>query len=192
MQDILVLVPAEDRAGRALSLAARLAEESGAKIKLIRVLEENLGPAASTELCQERVKIRDLLRDVETEQLEEMARALRGRTSDVTAHVRWGVPWEVLLEEAQAGEHDQQRRKARRQEEPGHVQLITEHLEDVHSSFSYVTRSPRVRCDRSDRDASLANPAAHSLSSSNPSRVCRASLRLAASLTPGRGTRSLP
>lgn len=106
MDRILVLVPAEDRAGRALKLARGLAEQSGASVTLLRVLEENLGPAASTELCQERTKIRDLLLDVETGQLEEAARSLRETVSDVSANVCWGVAWEVLLQEAARGGAD--------------------------------------------------------------------------------------
>lgn len=106
MDRILVLVPAEDRAGRALALAGRLAQQSGAAITLMRVLEENLGPAASTELCQERAKIRSLLLEVETEQLEAMARPLRETVPDVNAHVCWGVSWEVLLEETRRHPYD--------------------------------------------------------------------------------------
>ena len=106
MNRILALVPAEDRAGRALTLAGRVAEQSGAEVALLRVLEENLGPAASTELCKERTKIRDLLLEGETEQLEAMADTLRQTGREVTAHVCWGVPWEVVLDEVARGSHD--------------------------------------------------------------------------------------
>ena len=106
MNRILVLVPAEDRAGRAISLAGHVAERTGAAVTLLRVLEENLGPAASAEVCQQQTKIRNLLLDVETEQLESMARELREQVTDVTAHVCWGVPWEVTLREASGGDFD--------------------------------------------------------------------------------------
>jgi nucleotide-binding universal stress UspA family protein len=106
MQSILVLVPAEDRAGRAIALAGRLAERCGARVSLLRVLEENLGPAASAELCQERTKLRDLLLEVETEQVRAMAERLRETVPDVEAHVRWGVPWEATLEELTRDRHD--------------------------------------------------------------------------------------
>ncbi len=106
MQNILVLVPAEDRAGRALSLARHLAQRAGAIVTLLRVLEENVGPAASAELCQQTAKIRNLLLEVETEQLEAMARDLRDSVPNVTARVCWGVAWEVVLEECRQSGFD--------------------------------------------------------------------------------------
>lgn len=101
MERLLVLAPAEDRAGRAIALAGRLAEATGARIDLLRVLEENLGTRASAQLCLEQTKIRELLLRVEREQLEELATTLRDQGTDVTADVCWGVPWEVVLERAE-------------------------------------------------------------------------------------------
>lgn len=101
MNRLLVLVPAEDRAGRATALAGQLAARSGAHVTLLRVLEENLGPTSSAELCQERSKIRNLLLDGETEQLEVLAQGLREQVPSVEAFVRWGVPWEAVLDEAE-------------------------------------------------------------------------------------------
>ncbi len=101
MNRILVFTPAEDHRNRAVGLAAALARKTGASLLLVRVIEESAtwqhGPDAS---AAER-KLRDLLVDRETRELQKIAESIRNEEPAplaVAVEVRWGVPWEVLIE----------------------------------------------------------------------------------------------
>ncbi len=94
---ILVLTPHEDRAGRAVNLAHELAQRAGAKVKLLRVLQENLGVEGSSQRDGRSVPLRDVLLEAETRRLDELAERLRASAIDVSVEVCWGVPWEIVL-----------------------------------------------------------------------------------------------
>ena len=94
---ILVLTPHEDRAGRAVNLALELAQRTGAQVKLLRVLQENLAVKGSSQQDGRAVALREVLLEAETRRLEELAEQLRASSIDVSVEVCWGVPWEVVL-----------------------------------------------------------------------------------------------
>ncbi len=96
MKRILVLSPHEDRAHRAITLAASLAARTGASLTLLRVLEEVAGTDAP--LGGESRSIRDILTEVETGRVGDEADRLRAAGLDVKVEVCWGVPWEVVLD----------------------------------------------------------------------------------------------
>lgn len=98
MKKILVLAPHEDRAGRASLLAGQLAERTGASITLLRVLEEKLGTGSPSDETRSGRQIRELLLEVETRQVEELASRLRIDGREVSVEVCWGVPWEAVLD----------------------------------------------------------------------------------------------
>jgi universal stress protein E len=106
LKHILVLSPHEDRAGCAANLAAELAQRTGAKVTLLRVLERNLTSSESCELEDPETWIRDLLSEVETRRVGELAERFRARGIEVCVEVRWGVPWEVVLELVERDRHD--------------------------------------------------------------------------------------
>lgn len=91
---ILVLAPPEDRAGRAVALAGEVARRIGARVSLLRALDEGLrrseGEAAK--------RMRTLLRRAEQERVESLAETLRAEGLEVDVEVSWGVPWQVALE----------------------------------------------------------------------------------------------
>jgi nucleotide-binding universal stress UspA family protein len=94
---ILVLTPHEDRAGRAVNLALELAQRTGARVKLLRVLQENLGVEGSSQREGRTVPLREVLLEAETRRLEELGERLRSSAIDVSVEVCWGVPWEIVL-----------------------------------------------------------------------------------------------
>lgn len=98
MKNILVFAPHEDRAGRAASVAGQLAEKTGAKVQLLRVLEEKLPMAADGEATESSRSVRQLLVDVETQQVEALAVQLRDKGIEVSVEVCWGVTWEAVLD----------------------------------------------------------------------------------------------
>lgn len=98
MKKILVFAPHEDRAGRAAAVAGQLAEKTGAEVLLLRVLEEKLPMAADGEATEASRSVRQLLVDVETQQVEELAKRLRESGVDVSVEVCWGVAWEAVLD----------------------------------------------------------------------------------------------
>jgi nucleotide-binding universal stress UspA family protein len=96
MDRILVYSPHEDRSQRAIALASRLAERSGARLTILRVLEE--GPRwKAPRFEREGREMRDLLVDAETRELEQLAAPLSTRGLQVDVRVSWGVPWDVIV-----------------------------------------------------------------------------------------------
>ena len=106
VESILVLAPHEDRPGRAARLAGQLATRTGARVVLLRVLEEKLGGGAPGDTTESQRQIRQLLVEVETQQVEELAADLRSEGVEVSVEVCWGVPWEAVLERVQRDGHD--------------------------------------------------------------------------------------
>ncbi len=106
MRRVLVLTPHEDRAERAATLASQLARKTGARLTLLRVLEESLGTVESSAADRRARPLRDLLIDVETRRLEELAERIRGDDVDVSVEVCWGVSWEVILERVEQDGYD--------------------------------------------------------------------------------------
>ncbi len=106
MEHILVLSPHEDRAGCAVNLAAELAQRTGAKVTLLRVLERNLTTSDSSQLEDPESWIRDLLTEVETRRVGDLTDRFRSRGIEVCVEVRWGVPWETVLELVERDRHD--------------------------------------------------------------------------------------
>lgn len=106
MQRILVFSPFEDRAGRAAALAGELAQRTGARVHLLRVLEERLGTGLPADASPSQQKIRQLLVEVETQQVEELAETVRASGADVSVEVCWGVPWEAVLERVERDGYD--------------------------------------------------------------------------------------
>lgn len=105
MHRILVYSPHEDRAARAVALAAALAERSGARLTVLRVLEE--GPRwRSRSGSHEADEIRELLLESETRELETLAAPLAARGLDVDVRVAWGVAWEAIVEAVASQDFD--------------------------------------------------------------------------------------
>ena len=98
MERVLVLVPAEDRGEAAVNLVSELATRTALDVHLVRVLEESLSPGGPAAPSQEAEQLRRLLVEAELRALEEIAAPLRTRCRSVSACVRWGVPWEAVLE----------------------------------------------------------------------------------------------
>jgi len=96
MARILVFSPHEDRAGRAVTLAAELAAGTGAPITILRVLEEGL--RWDPENDRTARDIRALLSEAETRELEALADPLRGRGLSVDVRIAWGVPWQAITD----------------------------------------------------------------------------------------------
>ncbi len=101
MNRILVLTPAEDHRRRAVSLAVALARKTGASLTLLRVIEESATSPRVSEGSQLESKVRGLILDCETRELQKIAESLRTSSGDrleVDSQVHWGVPWEVVIE----------------------------------------------------------------------------------------------
>lgn len=98
MKRILVLTPAEDRANRAVNLAAELAERTGARLTLLRVLEEGIRFEPQRRAEDSGREVRDLLTQAESKALEEIAAPLIERGVDADCWISWGVTWEVVAE----------------------------------------------------------------------------------------------
>ncbi len=98
MERILVLVPPEDRAERALDLATRLAAPTGAEVLAVRVLEEPLRGAGEGADSPAGDRLRKLLVDSEQAALEALVAPRRSATLEIETLVRFGVPHEVVLE----------------------------------------------------------------------------------------------
>jgi len=97
MQRILVFSPYEDRSTRAVTLAAALAERSGARLTVLRVLEE--GPRWRSRSGSDQAdEIRELLLEAETHELEALAAPLTARGLQVDVRAAWGVAWEAIVE----------------------------------------------------------------------------------------------
>lgn len=97
MNRILVLSPHEDRAGRAIHLACELAMRTGASVTLVRVLEESLGAGQSLAGAGPR-SIREMLAEIETRRVGELAERFRERAIPVSVEVRWGVAGAAVVE----------------------------------------------------------------------------------------------
>ena len=106
MNSILVLAPHEDRASRAARLAGELAERIGARVVLLRVLEERLGSGGTQDSSDAQQQVRELLLEAETQQAEALGEELRDRGIDVSVEVCWGVAWEAVLERVERDGHD--------------------------------------------------------------------------------------
>jgi nucleotide-binding universal stress UspA family protein len=101
MNRILVYTPAEDHRGRAVALAASLARKTGASLTLVRVIEENATWPRGADAAQLEDRLRDLMVDSETRALEEIAESLGASSTEpleIDIDVRWGVPWEVVID----------------------------------------------------------------------------------------------
>lgn len=101
MNRILVFTPPEDHRHRAVGLAAALARRTGASLMLVRVLEENASWSRGPGGNESEHKLRTLLVDRETRALEAIAAPLRSDANaplEVEIEVRWGVPWDVVIE----------------------------------------------------------------------------------------------
>lgn len=101
MNRILVYTPAEDHRGRALALGAELASRTGARLLLVRVIEENATWPRGSDAAQLEDKLRALMVEAERRELQKLADGLRAGASDLSEieiDVRWGVPWEVVIE----------------------------------------------------------------------------------------------
>lgn len=101
MNRILVFTPPEDHRLRAVGLAAALARRTGASLMLVRVLEENASWSRGPGGNESENKLRTLLVDRETRALEAIAAPLRSDANaplEVEIEVRWGVPWDVVIE----------------------------------------------------------------------------------------------
>lgn len=97
MKRILVLSPPEDRAGRAISLATDVAKRFGARVDVLRVLEEDHGTNALDQRTHGGATLREVLLEAETEALEASAARLIDVSPDVHIEVEWGVPWEAVV-----------------------------------------------------------------------------------------------
>ncbi len=106
MEKILVLAPHEDRSGRAAGLAGQLAARTGARVVLLRVLEERHFAGAPSDASESQRRIRQLLVEVETQQVEELGARLRSDGLDVSVEVCWGVPWEAVLDRVRRDGYD--------------------------------------------------------------------------------------
>lgn len=98
MKRIVVLVPPEDRAERALHLAARLAGISGAELVAVRALEEQLRPGAEGSAPEAIARLRTLMLEAEQDALEALVEPHREAGLEIRTCVRWGVPHEVVLD----------------------------------------------------------------------------------------------
>ena len=96
MDRILVFTPHEDQDARAIQLASELARRSGAALTLLRVLEEGLRWNPQRRATDRGQEIRDLLVDVETSELEKLAKPLEEEGLAVDVRVSWGVPFEEI------------------------------------------------------------------------------------------------
>lgn len=94
MSRLLVFTPHEDRIGRAVTLAAELAEGTHSTLTLLRVLEE--GTRADPERSDTDRVIRTLLVEAEQRALEGMAVPLRERGLTADVRVAWGTPWQQI------------------------------------------------------------------------------------------------
>ena len=94
---ILVLVPSEDQADRAIGLTCELAERHPTEALVLRVLEESNQPRA-TSGALDLQRVRDLLVESEQRELDRLVEPLRAAADRVTTSVVWGVPWERVLE----------------------------------------------------------------------------------------------
>jgi len=94
---ILVLTPHEDRAGRATHLACELATRTGASVTLVRVLEESLGAGQPLAGAGPR-SIREMLTEIETRRVGELAERFRDRGISVSVEVRWGVAGAAVVD----------------------------------------------------------------------------------------------
>ena len=106
MQRVLVLVPAEDRGDEAVRLVGDLASRAELDVYLVRVLEESLHPLVPGASPEEAARLRGLLVEAEVRELDQIAAALKSRCRSVSTCVRWGVPWEVVLEGVAAWQID--------------------------------------------------------------------------------------
>jgi nucleotide-binding universal stress UspA family protein len=98
MKRILVLVPHEDRAERALDLATRLAPPTGAEVLAVRALEEPLRGAGEGVDAAAGERLRSLLVESEQAALEALVAPRRSPNLEIETLVRFGVPHEVVLE----------------------------------------------------------------------------------------------
>lgn len=101
MNRILVYTPSEDHRGRAVALAAGLARRTGATIRLVRVIEESATWPRGETAAQLEGRLRDLMVESETRALERIAESLNAGDDapvPVEIEVRWGVPWEVVID----------------------------------------------------------------------------------------------
>ncbi len=101
LNKILVLSPPEDRASRALGLAGALAADRGVRVTLLRVLTPVPEPGAArqrAEAAAASTRLRDLLIEAETRQLEEAAGRLRSTGVDVRVEIDEGVPWQRVVD----------------------------------------------------------------------------------------------
>ncbi len=105
MDRILVYSPPEDRATRALTLAASLAQRTGARLTILRVLEEGIRGGKTSE-ARQTTEIRALLIEAETRELEALSAPLAARGLLVDVQVSWGVPWEAIIERVDAQHFD--------------------------------------------------------------------------------------
>lgn len=103
MNRILVFTPPEDHRLRAVGLASALARKTGASLVLVRVLEENASWSTGAGVTESEGKLRTLLVDREMRALAAIAESVRSGAADaleieVEIEVRWGVPWDVVIE----------------------------------------------------------------------------------------------
>jgi len=105
MDRILVYSPPEDRAMRAATLAASLAQRTGARLTILRVLEEGIRAGQASE-DRQAMEIRALLMEAETRELEALAAPLIARGLSVEVEVSWGVAWESIIERVDAQDFD--------------------------------------------------------------------------------------
>ncbi len=87
-------------------LASSLAKQTGAEVTLLRVFEESLALGDAPDASESQRRIRDLLVEVETQQVEELAAQLRSDGIDVRVEVGWGVPWEMVLDRVNRDGYD--------------------------------------------------------------------------------------
>jgi nucleotide-binding universal stress UspA family protein len=117
---ILVYSPHEDRAHRAVTLASAVAERSGARVTILRVLEQAARRRAP-RLEREGREINDLLLEAETRELEQVAAPLTARGLQVDVRVAWGVPWNEIITLVDAEGFDLVVKPARGLSREGHV-----------------------------------------------------------------------
>ncbi len=98
MRRILVLAPPEGHCEWAVSLAGELAAREGLEVLLVRVLEEGVLSQPRGDSGPDAERLRSLLVDAEVRVLEGIAAPLRAASHEVETIVRWGVPWEVVLD----------------------------------------------------------------------------------------------
>lgn len=121
MDHIVVFSPHEDRSGRAVTLASELASRAGARLTILRVLEEGARWSPQPRAGDGGREIRDLLVDAETRELESLAAPLLARGLQVSFQVSWGVPWEAILSLVDSERCDLVVKPARGLSREGHV-----------------------------------------------------------------------